>query len=184
MDERLNRSDIRADPSDNTMSAGTPLTIAVQVVRVNGNTCVPLANAAVDVWQCNALGVYSDVADSSGSTRGKKFLRGYQTTDANGNVAFTTVYPGWYSGRAVHIHFKVRSDINARNGQEVTSQWFFDEAMNDQVFTAAPYSSRPNRNIRNANDSIFRQSGAQLLLPLTKTTDGYSSRYTIGLRSA
>lgn len=184
VDERLNRSDIRSDPSDNTMSAGVPLTLSLQVVRVTGNTCVPLANAAVDVWQCNALGVYSDVADPSGSTRGRRFLRGYQTTGTNGMVNFTTIYPGWYSGRAVHIHFKVRTDINARNGEEFTSQWSFDDTLSDQVFTQAPYSSRPNRNTRNTNDGIFRQTGNQMMLPVTRTNDGYATTFTIGLRSA
>ena len=83
------------------------LTVALSQVAASG-ACTPLANALVDMWHCDALGVYSDV--SSQNTLGQRFLRGYQVSDANGQVQFLTIYPGWYAGRAVHIHFKVRTE--------------------------------------------------------------------------
>lgn len=103
VDEKLNRSDIRADPVTGAVSAGIPLALTFNVSRYASNACTPLTGAYLDVWHCDSTGAYSDVSGSS-----KKFLRGYQITDANGIAAFTTIYPGWYNGRAVHIHFKLR----------------------------------------------------------------------------
>ena len=133
VDEKLNRSDIRSDPGDGTVSAGLPLQLAFSVARISGSACTAFAGALVDVWHCDALGVYSDVSDPGFQTKGKKFLRGYQVTDANGLARFTTIYPGWYQGRTVHIHFKIRSDAGAATGLEFTSQLFFDDAVTDQV---------------------------------------------------
>lgn len=114
VDERLNRSDIRADPSSGAVRAGIPLRLAFRVSRSSSGACSALANAMVDVWHCDALGIYSDASDAGFNTVGQKFLRGYQLTDAAGLAQFTTIYPGWYSGRAVHIHFKLRSSAGAR----------------------------------------------------------------------
>lgn len=184
VDVRLNRSDIRIEPSDGSVVEGAPLTLDVQLVRVSGNSCLPVSGAAVDVWHCDSKGVYSDVSDPGFSTKGKKFLRGFQTSDANGMVRFTTIYPGWYSGRAVHIHFKVRTNIESSNGYELTSQWFFDDTLSDQVFANAPYAAKGTRDRRNANDDIYRQGGSQLVLPVVKSGDGYTASYVIGLRAA
>src|SRR5207253_10058042 len=141
VDEKLNRSDIRSDPSDGTVKPGAQLTLTVNVSRVSGASCLPLAGATVDVWHCDALGVYSDATDPGFNTKGKKFLRGYQTTDANGKVQFTTIYPGWYQGRAVHIHFKIRTSATGAS-KEFTSQWFFDETLTDQVHAQQPYAAK------------------------------------------
>jgi hypothetical protein len=103
VDERLNRSDIRSDPADGSIRQGALLALTFRVSALT-NACAPLGGASVDVWHCDALGVYSDVTDPSSSTVGKKFLRGYQVTDSAGVAQFTTIYPGWYQGRAVHIH--------------------------------------------------------------------------------
>ena len=100
VDERLNRSDIRSDPSDGSVREGLPLTLSLVVSSVAAGKCAPLAGAMVDVWHCDAAGVYSDVQDPGFSTDGHDFLRGYQLTDADGRATFTTVYPGWYAGRA------------------------------------------------------------------------------------
>src|SRR5437667_172656 len=99
----LNRSDIRIDPADGSTRPGTLLTLAITVTNV-GSTCTPLAGAHVDIWHCDASGLYSD--EQANNTVGKKFLRGYQIADDNGAVNFTTVYPGWYNGRTVHIHVR------------------------------------------------------------------------------
>ena len=103
VDEKLNRADIRTDPGTGAVAAGVPLALTFNVSRVANNACTPLTGAYLDVWHCDATGIYSDVDGSS-----QKFLRGYQVTDANGVARFTTIYPGWYRGRAVHIHFKLR----------------------------------------------------------------------------
>ena len=92
----------------------------------------------VDVWHCDALGNYSDV----GRGAGHDYLRGYQHTDANGKATITTIYPGWYQGRAVHIHFKIRTDADAASGLEFTSQLFFDDAFSAQVYASGVYASK------------------------------------------
>src|SRR5437899_4252366 len=150
VDEKLNRSDIRSDPSTGVVSTGTPLALAFNVSRVANSACTPLTGAYLDVWHCDAGGVYSDVSGSS-----QKFLRGYQITDANGVAAFTTIYPGWYSGRAVHIHFKLRLYAGSTKTYEFTSQFFFDDSLTDSVYTQSPYSSRGSRDLRNTSDGIY-----------------------------
>jgi len=176
VDENLDRSDIRSDPSTGTIKPGVPLVLMFNVARIS-NSCAVLPNAKVDIWHCDARGAYSDVRDNNaGSTIGQKFLRGFQTTDANGHASFTTIYPGWYPGRAVHIHFKIRS-----GNAEFTSQLFFDESLSDQVFTQAAYQRQGNRT-RNSNDGIYRQAGDLLMLDLQKSGDGYSAVFDIGLQ--
>ncbi|MBI5949153.1 MAG: intradiol ring-cleavage dioxygenase [Chloroflexi bacterium] len=181
VDEKLNRSDIRTDPVDGTTKAGTPLELVLQVSAI-GAGCTPLAGALVDVWQCDALGVYSDAQDPGFNTRGKKFLRGYQVTDSAGQAKFTTIYPGWYQGRTVHIHFKVRTQRANGQAYDFTSQWFFDDTLSDEVFKQAPYAAKGNRTTRNSNDGIFRQSGDQLVLKPAKGGDGYTATFPIGLQ--
>ena len=174
VDGKLDRSDIRSDPATGAVSAGAPLMLTFNVSRLSGSACTGLADAVVDLWQCDALGVYSDV---SGPGAGRKFLRGFQRTDAQGRARFTTVYPGWYQGRTVHLHFKIRS-----GGREFSSQLFFEDAFTDGVFAEAPYSQRPNRTTRNANDGIYGQNGRQLTLQCTPTGSGsYTAAFDIGL---
>jgi protocatechuate 3,4-dioxygenase beta subunit len=180
VDERLNRSDIRSNPADGVVKAGTPLRLVFQVSQVSPQACVPLSGATVDVWHCDAQGVYSDVQDRSFDTRGQQFLRGYQTTDATGMAEFITIYPGWYPGRTTHIHFKIRT----AEGYEFTSQLYFDDAVSDRVYTQAPYSVRGERNQKNEQDGIFRNGGEALLLPLTEEASGYVGRFEIGLAIA
>jgi protocatechuate 3,4-dioxygenase beta subunit len=183
VDEKLNRSDIRSDPASNAVRPGIPLGLTFLVSRVTGSACVALAIATVDVWHCDALGVYSDATDPTfGSTKGTKFLRGYQTTDADGMARFTTIWPGWYQGRAVHVHFKIRT--TGANGKvaDFTSQLFFDETMNDQIFAQAPYAQKGGAGrLRNEGDGIFQGSGGKLTLAPTKSADGYTATFDIGL---
>ncbi|MDZ8052579.1 MAG: hypothetical protein RMX68_029165 [Aulosira sp. ZfuVER01] len=138
----------------------------------------------MDIWHCDALGVYSDVTDRSFNTVGKKFLRGYQVTDAQGNVQFTTIYPGWYQGRTVHIHFKVRTDGTSGQGYEFTSQLYFDDAISDRVYAQAPYASKGQRSQKNADDGIFQDGGEQMLLKLAKNGQGYTATFDVGLQMA
>lgn len=182
VDEKLNRSDIRSDPSDGSVKRGVPLRLVFHVSRINGGSCTPLTGATVDIWHCDALGVYSDVTDRSFSTVGKKFLRGYQVTDANGTVKFVTIYPGWYQGRTVHIHFKIRIGSASQQSYEFTSQLYFDDALTDRVYAQAPYAAKGQRTQRNDRDGIFRGGGEQLMLQLTQEAQGYVGRFDIGLQ--
>ena len=184
IDEKLNRSDIRSDPSDRSVKPGVPLRLAFQVSRIDSSSCKPLSGAVVDIWHCDALGAYSDVRDINAGfdTRGKKFLRGYQVTDANGMAEFLTIYPGWYEGRAVHIHFKIRTDPGSRNSHEFISQLYFDEAVTDKVHKQAPYNAKGRRTTSNDADFIFRRGGKQLLLAVTNGAQGYVGKFDVGLR--
>jgi protocatechuate 3,4-dioxygenase beta subunit len=136
----------------------------------------------VDIWQCDAVGRYSDVNDRRNSTSGQTFLRGQQVTNASGIVQFTTIYPGWYSGRAVHIHFKVRTAASSSPAYEFTSQFYFDERLTDRVHARAPYSTHTGQRTRNESDGPFRDGGTQLILPVTERGQGYSASFTVGMR--
>lgn len=181
VDEKLNRSDIRFDPSDGLVKQGVPLWLVFQVSQVNDLSCTPLSNATVDVWHCDAEGIYSDVNDPSFNTVGKKFLRGYQVTNANGTAEFVTIYPGWYPGRAVHIHFKIRTNSASQPSYEFTSQLYFDDALTDRVHAQAPYAARGQRTQKNDQDGVFRDGGEQLMLQITEVAEGYIGRFDIAL---
>lgn len=181
VDERLNRSDIRSDPTTGSVKSGVPLTLTVQLSQIGaGGTCTPLGGALVDMWHCDALGLYSDISPQN--TVGQKFLRGYQLSDPAGVAQFVTIYPGWYMGRAVHIHFKVRTTPGSGSGLEFTSQMFFDESLTDIVHAQAPYSSKGRRDTTNSRDGIFQGGGSQLLLPLSASGGGYAGNFSIGVR--
>jgi protocatechuate 3,4-dioxygenase beta subunit len=177
IDEKLNRSDLRSDPLTGTARAGVPLSLEFRVSRTSAGICGPLVGALVDVWQCDAMGSYSDV----GGTLGTKFLRGYQVTDAEGRARFSTIYPGWYSGRTVHVHFKIRSAEGAVTRLEFTSQLYFDDDLTDTVHAQAPYNIRGRRDTTNASDGVFANGGPQLLLSPTPDGGGYAASFPIAL---
>jgi protocatechuate 3,4-dioxygenase beta subunit len=152
---------------------GTRLELATTVVDVS--TCKPIRGAAVDVWHCDAGGAYSGFAQEG--TEGESFMRGVQRTDRTGVARFTTVYPGWYSGRTVHIHVQVSAGGDVVH----TGQLFFPERLTDAVYRRTPYSRRPNRDTRNATDSIFRNGGSRSLLQLARSGSGYAARITMGV---
>jgi protocatechuate 3,4-dioxygenase beta subunit len=181
VDEELNRSDIRSDPSSGVVQPGALLALTFNVSSAASKACTPLANAVVDVWHCNALGVYSDVSDPGFSTTGQKFLRGYQVTGSDGVARFATIYPGWYQGRTVHIHFKVRSSASSGSAYEFTSQLFFDDALTDHIHAQQPYASKGQRDLRNAQDGIYHQGGSQLVLRVSQTDQGYAATFDIAL---
>jgi protocatechuate 3,4-dioxygenase beta subunit len=184
VDEGLNRSDIRVEPSDGSVKEGVPLELTFTIAQIAGGTCSALAGAQIDVWHCDALGVYSDVNDRSfpTSTVGETFLRGYQLADDSGAARFTTIYPGWYAGRAVHIHFKIRTTSTTGDPYEFTSQLFFDDSLTDQVHALQPYASKGQRDMRNSQDGIYRGGGDQLLLnAIPMTTGGYTATFPIAL---
>jgi len=175
VDEKLNRSDIRTDPVTGAVSPGVPLQLTFSVSRYQSNACTALTGAYLDVWHCDAGGVYSDV---SGTSSGHKFLRGYQITDANGQVVFETIYPGWYQGRAVHIHFKLRLFAGSTKTYEFTSQFFMPESLTDTVHALSPYSVKGKRDTLNANDGIYNSlttaQKAALTLQATSVSGGYA----------
>jgi len=180
VDEKLNRSDIRSDPVTGAASAGVPLSLTFNVSRVAGSACTPLTGAYLDVWHADASGTYSDVSgmgNGSGGA-GHKFLRGYQITDAAGAVQFTSIYPGWYSGRAVHVHFKLRLYAGSSATYEFTSQFFMVESITNTVHANSPYNTRGQRNTMNSTDGIYNSlttaQKSALTLQTTQTTDGYS----------
>jgi protocatechuate 3,4-dioxygenase beta subunit len=160
----LRRADIRANTksartSPGATQRGVPLKLTINVLDA-GKDCKPLNGVAVDIWHANAHGLYSDETSqqagggtSGGDTSGENFLRGYQITgkDAGvhgsataGQVSFQTIWPGWYTSRAIHIHVRVRQ-LSSRSATIAgyTTQIFFSDADNDTVLTgAAPYDSR------------------------------------------
>ena len=183
VDELLNRSDIRVDPVTGLASPGVPLTLTISVNRVDDGCCTPLSGAYIDIWHCDSTGLYSD--EAANSTVGKKYLRGYQVADTAGKVKFTTVYPGWYNGRTVHIHVKIRQfDEKKAVTYEFNSQMFFDDALTDTVFTQAPYAARPNRDTRNAADGIYGGNTSLLLNAAKNASGGYDATFDIGVKVA
>lgn len=183
VDESLNRSDIRSDPRSGQTTAGVPLHLTFRVSRLSDGNCAPLTGARVDVWQCDAEGRYSDVRGFGyrASTAGVQFLRGYQVTDVNGAVQFLTIYPGWYFGRAVHVHFKIRSSGAMGVAHEFTSQLYFDERLTERVYARQPYAQRPQRWLRNADDALYRDGGPALTLAPEPEGEGYSASFDVAL---
>jgi protocatechuate 3,4-dioxygenase beta subunit len=179
VDENLDRSDIRIDTADGSVSEGAVLTLDWVVSQVDGSACIPLEGVLVDVWHCDALGNYSDV----GSEQGHDYLRGYQHTDANGRATIVTIYPGWYRGRAVHIHFKIRTDATAASGLEFTSQLFFDDALSAQVYSSGVYASKGTPDQPTASDGIYRQSQGMTLLDIAKDGEGYRATFEIAIQA-
>ncbi|GAA1135656.1 protocatechuate 3,4-dioxygenase beta subunit [Kitasatospora gansuensis] len=200
------RSDIREDRE------GVKLRIAIRVQ--DSEACGPLANAVVEIWHCDAAGLYSGAeslssgggggggpgggtpptgAPPSGGPGGgsggggggggggdltptddKRYLRGAQVTNADGIVQFTTIWPGWYVSRTVHIHAMVHID----NERTLTTQLMMDESLNSKVFAQQPYAKHTNRDTFNDGDSIYKES---MLLKITEDADGYLGVITFGV---
>ena len=176
VDKQMNRSEIREG------RPGDPLLLALTVFDATRGQCRPLQGAVVDIWQCDAKGVYSGVNDEMQGFRtvDQKFLRGNQTTDAGGAARFTTIYPGWYPGRTVHIHFKIRTKSEAA-AYEFTSQWYFDDKLNDRILAGAPYARPGRRDTLNTTDTLYRNGGDQLLLAPTAAASGMTASFAVGL---
>ena len=165
---------------------GTPLALRLKVV--DASTCRPVKGAMVEVWHCDAGGLYSGFVNASaggppppggGSQPADKrtFLRGGQHSDATGTATFKTIYPGWYRGRTVHIHVKV----HVRGNVVHTGQLYFSDKLTDTVYATVPYSKRPGRDTRNASDGIFGAGGAASTLRLVRGGSGYVGTITMGV---
>lgn len=162
LDADLVRRDIREG------RPGAPLRLELQVVAAR--SCTPLGGLAVDVWHCDAGGLYSGYRRQLGGavTTGETFLRGSQSTDDAGRVAFETIYPGWYPGRTTHVHFKVHVGPRA----EATSQIYFPEDVTAAVYRLAPYASRGGKDTPNASDGVVRHGGAPPLARVARDGAG------------
>lgn len=181
VDAGLNRSDIRSDPRSGLVKHGVPLRIAFRVSQLSGSRCLPLTGAQVDVWQCDAEGRYSETKEWQESTIGQQFLRGYQLTDRRGSASFMTIFPGWYPNRAVHIHFKIRTEQRGAGGWEFTSQIYFDDELTDAIHALPAYAGRGARKVRNDRDLLFFFRGSRLILPLREEKKGYAGTFDIAL---
>jgi protocatechuate 3,4-dioxygenase beta subunit len=182
-DPKVIRSDIRED------RPGVRLRLAIRVQEVGD--CAPVRNAAVDIWHCDAGGVYSGFESAStgggrpagppggnGRTDEEIYLRGAQVTNADGIVEFVTIYPGWYRGRTVHIHTKVHLDA----GTTLTTQLYFDDGVSATVYQTAPYSTHAGRDTTNTSDGVLRGvGGTPPMLTLSTDGDGYLGLITIGV---
>jgi protocatechuate 3,4-dioxygenase beta subunit len=177
------RSDIREDRQ------GAQLRVAARVMDTDG--CTPVKDAVFEIWHCDAGGAYSGFGQASrgpggppgggpsggsSSTDQARFLRGAQVTNAEGIAVITTVYPGWYQGRTVHIHAKV----HLSKAEALTTQFYFDDNVSDEVFATAPYNQRTGRRTINAGDNIYRR---ETTLTVSKEDGGYLGLITIGIKA-
>jgi protocatechuate 3,4-dioxygenase beta subunit len=161
------RSDIRES------QPGLPVTLNMTVVNVS-NACAPVSGAVVDVWQCDATGNYSQY----GNARNETYLRGLQTTDSTGRVAFTTIYPGWYQGRATHIHVEIT--VNGRSVK--VTQIAFPEDVTTAVYRTGAYAAKGQNTTTNARDNVFSDGVSEQLVSLVgDTTNGYSGTFQVGV---
>ena len=151
---------------------GTLLTLRLSVL--NASTCKPIKGAAVDIWHADAAGNYSGFGGGAAS---RTFMRGIQKTDADGLALFTTVYPGWYQGRAVHIHVKVHVGGNVVH----TGQFFFPDAITRQAYLARPYAARGNPDLPTAQASIFVNGGKRSMLTVRKHGAAYVASIAMGV---
>ena len=189
VEEHIFRSDIRTDPSTGVARVGTPLALGITVMNANAG-CAALAGAYVDIWHCDAKGIYSDESTynpgggtGTVNTTGQKFLRGYQITDANGQVNFLTIFPGWYAGRTIHIHVRVRTYNGSMELTNYTTQIFFDDTLNNTVLAASAYTRSTTRDTTNATDMVYRgaQNAGTMLAAVSAAGAGYQAAITIDL---
>jgi protocatechuate 3,4-dioxygenase beta subunit len=169
---------LRSDITDGRH--GVPLRLALRVVAAG--SCAPIQAAVVDVWHCDAAGVYSGYPGQLGGkdTRGERFLRGSQVTDADGNVGFETIYPGWYPGRTTHVHFTVR----LRGGRAATSQLYFPEEETAAVYRLPAYAARGQKDTSNAADGVVRWEGLPPLAHVTREGARRVAKLTIAVDAA
>jgi len=187
VDGMPNRSEIFTNTSNGSSEKGIPLNLTINVFDSKDGSCIPLSGAKVDIWHANSEGIYSGVFEQ-GSV-GKDFLRGYQLTDTNGSVHFTTMYPGWYEGRAIHIHIKVRTYEQTQEKSEWTSQLYFPNSVNQQIHMNPPYSLHGQLDTLNEKDGIYvgtstdrlveSNAGRHLMLDLTNDTSGYHGTFNV-----
>jgi Bacterial Ig-like domain (group 3)/Dioxygenase len=176
------RTNILSNLDGTDTQEGVALALTLYVFD-SENSCAAMEGVQVDIWHCNASGVYS--AESSESTTGQSWLRGYQITDSSGKVQFTTIIPGWYSGRTTHIHLRLRSKYDSSDtGGTNTMQVFFDQTLIDTLATSTtPYSEEGTNPTTNAADRVYseQEDGTTLLTLSGSTVEGYTTSFNIHL---
>jgi len=159
------------------------------VQNLSTGSCTPLADAYVDIWHCDAKGIYSDEATynpgggtGNVTTTGQKFLRRYQITDDSGQGQFTTIYPGWYSGRTVHIHVRVRTYSGNTVLSNFVTQLLFEDSISNTVLAQSAYTRTSSRDTTNSTDMVYNVSNnTRMLLTVTGTVaSAYNATITIG----
>ena len=172
----LNRSNV----TEGTQT-GIPLVYTFTVVNTN-DSCAVVEGARVDIWHCNKDGYYSGYANQQGylgakDYTGQTWLRGYQVTDTNGKVIFKTIYPGWYIGRATHIHV----EVYVNNVLKKTTQVGFTDSINEKVYKTSLYKAHGQNNTTNAKDNVFKDSITSELTALSRNGNTLYGSYTIGI---
>jgi protocatechuate 3,4-dioxygenase beta subunit len=183
------RSDIREGV------LGIPLKLKLTVI--NDIWCTPITECVVDVWHCDALGLYSDVEnivfdsntlaitdDQPIDMRDKKYLRGHQVTDEKGQVEFLTVFPGWYLPRLAHIH--VRTIWRDVAFTALDTQLYLPTDIEHAVYQTEPYSTRGPNPIDIAKDLVMKgdvEATRSLTVALEKDGDGFAGEFTIAATS-
>lgn len=177
---------------------GVQLDLAITVI--DAESCEPLADVAVDIWHCDALGDYSGVGGQMGNddTTGQTWMRGVQLTGEDGIASIRTIYPGWYVGRSTHIHLKVHVGGSAEDGTYLggttahTGQLFFDDELTDQVAQLAPYNTRIDvARTLNSEDGVLggalTEPGFWLGIAAINANDlnsGFTGTVTLGIDSS
>jgi len=152
---------------------GLPLSLTIAVVNA-ASSCAPVSGATVEIWQCDHEGVYSEY----GQGTGQNFLRGAQTTDAQGQATFDTVYPGWYQGRATHVHVEVT--IGGRSVK--VTQIAFPEDITAAVYRTGVYAAKGQNSTTNGRDGVFADGVSQELISLSgNTSSGFSGTFQVGI---
>jgi len=187
----LERRDLRANSRGNTsLKPGAQLTLRIRVHDIE-NACAPIPGAVVDIWGADAVGTYAGYAPFN--TVGQDFCRGYQRTDANGQAEFLTLFPGSYTGRALHIHFSIQSQArnlrpndDGRNLPNVfVAQLYFAASTADEVFASNPIYQQGARRTPNEADSIYlSDGGSSYIVTVTKTASGYVGEIDVGVKKA
>jgi protocatechuate 3,4-dioxygenase beta subunit len=177
----LERSDITESQT------GIPATFTFTVVNTN-SSCAIVSGARVDIWHCNKDGYYSGYDNQNGGVSGlatdyagQTFFRGYQLTDSNGQAKFSSIYPGWYTGRATHVHI----EVYVNNVLKKTSQVAFNESISNTVHVTSLYKAHGVNPISDSSDNVFGDSATDLAIEMLAitgdTTNGYAATFTIGI---
>ena len=163
---------------------GVPLTLTITLQDLS-NGCAPISGAGIYIWHCDKDGIYSGYATSTnaGSTS-TTFLRGVQVTGSDGQVTFTTIYPGWYAGRITHIHAQVYLDDSLVSGTAIaTTQLAFPIDITTAVYDSSLYTKGQNTSVTSfSSDNVFSDGTSTEMLSLTgDTASGYAATMTISI---
>ena len=160
---------------------GIPLSLTLTIVNSN-NSCAVISGARVDIWHCDKDGYYSEYSEpgylGTQDNTGKTFLRGIQLADSNGQVKFTTIYPGWYTGRVTHIHV----EVFVSSVLKLTTQLAFPDSLNTTIYNTSLYSAHGQNSTTNSKDQVFSDSYSSELVTITgDTTNGYAATFKVGV---